>query len=48
MLEALVPQCLQSYYSRLKEEVERAKIQLELEKAYHQAAEAGLARGYEA
>jgi DNA-directed RNA polymerase alpha subunit len=35
-------------YSKLKEEVERAKIQLEMEKAYHQAAEAELARGYQA
>ena len=35
-------------YSKLKEELERAKIHLEMEKAYQQAAEAELARGYEA
>lgn len=35
-------------YSRLKEEAERAKIHLEREKAYLLAAEAELARGYQA
>lgn len=35
-------------YGKLKEEVERAKIHLEREKAFLMAAEAELARGYQA
>jgi hypothetical protein len=35
-------------YSKLKEELERAKIRVEMEKTSLQYAEAELARGYEA